>query len=69
MHSMLKGKKVDAVTYIFNNYEEIKCIKERFNEYYVKVNLIWDLYFKEQKLRIMALLIIRWATKNEVLEY
>jgi len=40
MKGMLKGKKVDAVTYIFNNYEEIKSIKERFDEYYVKVNLI-----------------------------
>ena len=41
----VNDKRVDAITYIFHNYEEIKKIKDSLNNYYIKVNLILRFLF------------------------
>ena len=34
------GKRVDAITYIFHNYDEIKMIKETLNNYYINYSFL-----------------------------
>ncbi len=71
------GKRLDAITYIFHNYDEIKMIKETLNNYYIKVNLILRFLFQgteKQKYGCDAIIYgvpnkFTWATKEEILEY
>ena len=73
----VEGKRVDAITYIFHNYDEIKMIKDTLNNYYIKVNLILRFLFQgteKQKYGCDAILYgfpdnFIWATKEEILEY
>lgn len=77
MQGFVKGKRVDAITYIFNNYKDIQKISEKFNEYYIKTNLILRFIFlgtEKQSYGCDAIIYgtpdnFLWATKNEILEY
>lgn len=70
-------QRVDAITYIFHNYNEVKEIREELNKYYVKINLILRFIFQgteKQKYGCDAIIHgtpenFIWATKDEVLEY
>lgn len=70
-------QRVDAITYIFHNYSEVKEIREELNKYYIKINLILRFIFQgTEKQKYGCDLIIHgtpenfvWATKDEVLEY
>ena len=73
----VNDKRVDAITYIFHNYEEIKKIKDSLNNYYIKVNLILRFLFlgtEKQNYGCDAIIYgvpnsFLWATKEEILEY
>lgn len=73
----VQGKRVDSTTYINNNINDIKKIKEVFKEYYIKINLIIRFLFQGSDINKYDcdLLIygtpnnFLWATKSEILKY
>lgn len=73
----VQEQRVDEVTYIFHNYNDIKEIKETLNNYYIKLNLILRFLFQgteKQKYGCDAIIHgtpedFIWATKEEILEY
>lgn len=81
IEKFLKGEinyeKVDAITYIFHNYNEINEIRDVLNNYFIKINLILRFIFQgteKQKYGCDAIIHgipedFIWATKEEILEY
>lgn len=77
MLGIVKGQKVDSTTYIFNNYNSIKDIHNKINEYSVKINLILRFIFQGteiQKYGCDAIILgtpnnFLWGIKDEILEY
>lgn len=73
----INEKRVDAITYIFYNYKKTKEIREVFNNYYIKINLILRFIFQgteKQKYGCDAIIHgtpdnFIWATKDEILKY
>lgn len=77
LQGYVNGKRVDAVTYTFHHYNEIREIFDKLNEYYVKVNLILRFIFQgteKQNYGCDAIILgtpdnFLWATKDEILDY
>ncbi len=77
MLGIINGKKVCAKEYIDNNQLKIKGIRQCFNKYYNKINLIIRFIFQgteSQKYDCDAIIYgttknFLWATKHEVLQY
>ncbi len=77
MKGILKDKRVSSEEYILNNVKEIAILKHKFNEYYIKINLINRFIFQGteiQKYDCDGLVYgtpkkFMWATKNEILQY
>lgn len=77
MLGYIKGKKVSSVIYIEKYPKDIKLIRDSFNEYYIKTNLILRFLFQgteNQKYDCDAIIHgtpshFLWATKNEILKY
>jgi len=77
MKGIVNGKKANSEEFICNNIKDIQILKNKFNEYYVKTNLIIRFIFQGteiQKYGCDALIYgtpnnFMWATKNEILKF
>lgn len=77
INGIVKGKRVSSSEYIENNSSDIDIIRKKFNEYYVKTNMIIRFIFQGteiQKYDCDCLIYgtpnnFIWATKNEILKF
>lgn len=77
MEGYLNNVRVDAITYINNNQQEIGKVKDAINDYYIKVNLLIRFLFmgtEKQNYDCDAIIYgtpkyFLWATKSELLKY
>jgi len=77
MKGIVNGKKANSEEFICNNIKNIQILKNKFNENYVKTNLIIRFIFQGteiQKYGCDALIYgtpnnFMWATKNEILKF
>jgi len=77
LKGIINNKKISAKEFIEQHPKEIDILKNKFNEYYIKINLIIRFIFQgteNQKYDCDVLIYgttenFIWATKNEILEY
>ena len=77
MIGKINGKKVNSEAYIEKNREKIEELKEAFNDYYIKINLLIRFIFQGTEVQNYDCDAIIygtpksfiWATKNEVLKH
>lgn len=73
----INSKKVNSKTYIMENSEKITKVRNAFNDYYIKINLIIRFLFQGTEIQNYDCDAIVygtptnfiWATKNEILKY
>lgn len=73
----INNKKVNSKTYIENNLKEIELIRNKFNDYYIKTNLLIRFIIQGTELQNYDCDAIihgtpnnfLWATKSEILKY
>lgn len=77
MLGFVKGKRVSAAIYVQHNQNDINTIRKKFNEYYIKTNLIIRFIFQGTEIQNYGCDAIihgtpnkfLWATKDEILKY
>jgi len=77
MKGYLNGIRVNSKNYIENNYKEIDIIRNKFNDYYIKLNLIIRFLIQgteKQHYDCDAIILgapknFMWATKEEIIKY
>lgn len=77
IEGIVNGNRVDSITYIKANSESINIIKNTFNDYYTKINLLIRFLFQGTEIhRYDCDAIIYgtpsnfiWGTKSEILKY